>query len=93
MTDYVNTWLATTPGPVRPAIVTKRGDRLSVQASAGHYCSPRNGAGPWSLVEVWWPNRCPRTLRQYQSKGDSGPITFCPVSAVNEWIGKRGGLA
>ena len=31
------------------------GSTLSVQATAGHYCTPRNDVGPYTHVEVGYP--------------------------------------
>src|ERR1035437_8342823 len=52
---------------IRPQIVCNDGVRLSVQASDGHYCSPRmNGLSPYSQVEVGYPSvRPPEAWRQY----------------------------
>lgn len=94
MTDYVNDYFTKNPGSLRKPLRTKRGDTLSVQASRGHYCSPRGDKGPYTAVEVWWSgNRCPRTLRPHQQKGDDGPLGWVPVADVNLWIARRGGLA
>jgi hypothetical protein len=52
---------------LRPQIICKDETRLSVQASDGHYCSPRiNGDGPYSEVEVGYPSvRPPENWRSY----------------------------
>ena len=52
---------------LRPHIVCGDGIQLSVQASDGHYCSPRiNGRGPYSNIEVGYPSiRPPKTWRKY----------------------------
>lgn len=91
--DYVHKHFAKHDGPVRRALFTKRGGGLSVQASRGHYCSPReDGAERYSTVEVWWSGRTPRSLRAYC--GDAyGPASFVPVDVVNRLIRYRGGLA
>ncbi len=79
--DYVSDFYAThTPGPVRPSIICKDGTIYSVQASAGHYCSPRDNVGPWSTFEVWPEHR-------------KGPIGWVPRDQVNRWIHRHGGLA
>jgi hypothetical protein len=36
-----------------PHIVCSSGLKMSVQASAFHYCVPRESEGPWSAVEVF----------------------------------------
>lgn len=52
---------------IRPQITCKDGIHLSVQASDGHYCSPRrNGTGPYFEVEVGYPSiRPPKTWYKY----------------------------
>jgi hypothetical protein len=52
---------------IRPQIICNDGTFLSVQASDGHYCQPReNKAWPYSLVEVGYPSiRPPRIWQQY----------------------------
>ena len=91
--DYVNDFLARHPGPVRTPLRTKRGDALSVQASAGHYCSPKEDNAPsYSHVEIWWQNRCPRPLRRYATRHNE-PAAWVPVEALNAWVAGRGGLA
>ena len=93
MRDYVHEHFAKHPDEVvRPHIVTKRGGSLSVQASRGPYCSPReDGAERYTLVEVWWSGRTPKCLRPYQSGGD-GPAGWVPVEVVNRLIARRGGV-
>lgn len=39
-----------------PSVVCNDGFRLSVQASSGHYCSPRSDTGPWDSFEVGFPS-------------------------------------
>lgn len=90
--DYVNDFFTRHPGPVRPAMRTKRGDSLSVQGSAGHYCTPQEDGARYSAVEVWWSIRCPRPLRGHKRRGDNGPAGWVPVADVNAWIASRGGL-
>lgn len=96
MTDYVHEHFAKHPDRmVRPHIVNKRGERLSVQASSGHYCWPReDGAERYTHVEVYcWVGRvAPKCLRPYQYDGE-GPAARVPVEIVNQLIAKRGGVA
>lgn len=97
MTDYVHDHFAKHPDRrVRPHIITKRGGGLSVQASSGHYCSPRiDGAAQYTMVEVWWDgDHTPKPLRPYLSEWDrKGPASYVPVDVVNRLIARRGGLA
>ena len=90
--DYVGEHFAKHPGPVRPAIRTKRGAPLSVQASSIHYCTPRDDTGPYTRVEVFWTGSIPQALRDREGR-QSEPYGWAPVSVVNEIIHKRGGVA
>lgn len=81
-----------------PQIKCKDGFRLSVQASSGHYCSPRNSVGPWSMVEVGYPSRKVPSFLPYM---DGGPRTaqtktvygFVPIDLVVQAIADHGGFA
>ena len=44
---------------LKPEIECADGVTLSVQASAFHYCTPRNDIGPWTEFEVGFPSVCP----------------------------------
>jgi hypothetical protein len=95
MENFVAQHFAKHPGPVRPALRTKRGWSLSVQASAGHYSSPRADAAPeeYTMVEVFgWGRSTPAWLRKH-TRGSQDPATFVPVSVVNAWVKRGGGLA
>lgn len=41
------------------------GFTMSVQASAGTYCAPREDSGPWTAVEIGFPNRIEPLLWPY----------------------------
>lgn len=85
MRDYVHEHFAAHPNVyVRPAIKCKDGAIYSVQASEGHYCSPREtGLSEYSTVEVW---RCDKTTRKE-------PEGWVPVRNVNRRIADHGGIA
>ena len=64
----------------RPAIVCADGTRYSVQASRGHYCTPREDNAPeYSSVEVFGPF----TVE---------PEGWVSVRLVNQRIKRHGGL-
>jgi len=42
---------------LRPSVVCGDGLTMSIQASSGHYCRPRTDYGPYSSVEIGFPNR------------------------------------
>jgi hypothetical protein len=102
MKDYVNEYLAERKKvegrtAVR-AMHFKRGGAMSVQASESHYCSPKNDAGPYTAVEVLVMSprlKVPKSFGKPREKFDDGSrlFTFVQVSAVNEEIARRGGIA
>ena len=68
-------------------IVCKDGFRMSVQASAGHYCSPKNDTGPYVSVEVYSDGSEPLL------KADDGGISgWTPAKVVMDVIVKHGGI-
>jgi hypothetical protein len=100
MTDYVNEHLAkhktgTKPRYVVPKIRCADGTTLSVQASEGHYCSPRENEGPWTAVEVWRVHSASGRACHPRSFGENtgDPYGWVPVSVVNAYIRRHGGVA
>lgn len=102
MTDFVNDYLAknrkSEAYPVAPAMFFKRGNAcISVQASSGHYCSPKNNTGPYTMVEVLVPSprfKVPKSFGKPRKNEDgSRSYNWVSVSAVNEEIKRRGGIA
>ena len=96
MTDYVHEHFAKYPSqPVRPSIKMKNGKTISVQASAGHYCSPRkDDAEYYDTVEVWcWTTQdVPRAFKPF-TDDKNHPAGWVPVDIVNQYIAKNGGAA
>jgi hypothetical protein len=75
---------------VREAMELPGGGNLSIQASAFHYCSPRDDDGPYVSVEVL-PYGCPdipEAWAEYRD-GDSGIYGYIPVDLVNAYIASR----
>ncbi len=73
----------------------KDGFTMSVQASAGHYCSPKYNDGPWESVEVGFTSSWQKLLKPY---AEGRPYTqtvygWVPVEIVEAIIKKHGGLA
>lgn len=94
--DYVNDHLKAHPGRVRRPIVCKDGTRLSVQASEGHYCSPKDRVGPYSSVEVCADKYRPGLWKAFGHTNDrysGGLWGWVSVDKVNAEIARRGGLA
>jgi hypothetical protein len=85
-------------GRIVPAIVCRDGFRMSVQASSGHYCSPRVDVSPggWTAYEVGFPNRREALLKEYAE--DKRALTktvygWVPVHVIEKVIAKHGGFA
>jgi len=72
------------PSHLRPEIVCADGTRYSVQASDGHYCSPKTKDGPWTSFEVWprYPSGKPAKIQGWVSR-----------DTINRWIHRHGGIA
>ena len=99
--DYVHEHFAKHPGErytgmrVAPRIICADGFSLSVQASTGHYCSPKNTDGPYTLVEVGFPETAggqPARPRALGSTPDCGVWGYTPVGTVNNIIRRHGGV-
>ena len=80
---------------VRPHLVLGNGTILSVQASIGHYCSPRSNEGSWTHVEAWVikDNQTNRSaLVEYENDyGD--PLGYVPLETIEQFIRDNGGYA
>lgn len=77
-------------------IKCKDGLTLSVQASSTHYCTPRNGIGPWTAVEIGYPSAPVEELMEYADNSDDPTNTvygYVPVEVVEAVIAKHGGFA
>lgn len=80
-------------------ITLKDGTSLSVQASAGHYCSPRENHGPWHKVEVGYPSVDPGIKWREYFDGDwdeddhtDSVYGYVPIELVVEFISIHGGI-
>lgn len=81
-----------------PHIVCASGLKLSVQASAFHYCIPRESEGPWAAVEIGFPTERIEALMQWMEDwGGTDPTEavygFVPVEVVAQVIASHGGFA
>lgn len=81
---------------VRRQLVCRDGYKLSVQASAGRYCSPREDhAERYVSVEVGYPHRPdgsgykPRPFGKTIDR-DTFIWSWLPVSTVNRWVHAHG---
>jgi hypothetical protein len=86
---------------IAPAVVCKDGATLSVQASGSHYCTPRDMVGPYTTVEVGFPEGLtPAELDQllfeyadYNGEGNRPDVyAYVPVELVEAIIDAHGGL-
>lgn len=81
-----------------PKVKCKNGFSVSIQASAGHYCAPRDNEGPWRKVELGYPSDRVETWLPYiDGDEDSDPTAsvyaFVPIELVAEAIDAHGGLS
>lgn len=75
-------------------IVCKSGLKLSVQASSGHYCEPRDDIGPYVAVEVGFPSRMVPEFMEYCEDPDKPTKTvygWVPTLTVRSVIADNGG--
>jgi hypothetical protein len=74
----------------------KDGFSFSIQASASHYCKPREdnpAPYPYIQYEIGDPTKYEPLLAPYHSKNDgSGIYAWVPVDVINDMIDKHGGL-
>lgn len=78
-----------------PSVRCVDGFNMSVQASSGHYCSPRNDVGPWVTVEVGFPSQKCDDLMPYAENADDPCGTvygWVPVEVVEKVIADHGGV-
>lgn len=82
-------------GRLAPSVRCADGFNMSVQASSGHYCSPRNDVGPWVTVEVGFPSQACADLMPYAENADAPCDTvygWVPVEVVEKVIADHGGV-
>jgi hypothetical protein len=81
--------------PLAKRIVCKDGFSLSVQASHGAYCEPRQNMGPWHSVEVGYPSDVPVGIMSY-AEDDNRPTGtvygYVPIELVETLIAEHGGM-
>lgn len=77
--------------PIAPIIKCKDGTALSVQASEGHYCSPRTNTGPYSAVEVWCITGSPTPVTEFEYASEE-PSAYVPITSVVAFIDNHWGM-
>lgn len=97
--DVVGNWLTVTRGTgayglprVRPMLQLTPKLSLSIQASAFHYCIPRDNIGPWTHVEVAVWGGMPEILKPFFEGIPGGVCGYVPIERVNYLIHKHGGV-
>lgn len=72
------------------------GFEVSIQASAYHYCDPRDNSGPYWEVELGFPTATPSdAIMQYAERAETPTDTvygFVPIELVDALIAEHGGL-
>jgi hypothetical protein len=80
-----------------PPIVCVDGFEISVQASSGHYCTPRqNHPDVYTHVECGFPNAEPEFILEYAENPDAPTETvygYVPIELVEQLITLHGGIA
>ena len=77
----------------KPAVCAD-GFTVSIQASTGGYCSPRNDEGPYTAVEVGYPSRVDSLLLPYAEDSENPTQTvygWVPSAVVLECLESHGG--
>jgi hypothetical protein len=79
----------------RPRIECENGLSMSVQASEFAYCQPRENEGPYTHVEVGFPNREVAALMPYIEMSDGDPTEsvypWVPIEVIVKIIEEAGG--
>lgn len=103
-TDIVNQWLRATQvaSPeggysFAPRLTCADGFSMSVQASGGHYCAPRENFGPWHKVEIGFPSARVEEFMPFIDGDEATTPTdtvygYVPVEIVATVIAAHGGL-
>tara|TARA_R110001583_G_scaffold94471_2_gene238064 strand:+ start:4386 stop:4733 length:348 start_codon:yes stop_codon:yes gene_type:complete len=77
-------------------VVCADGFKMSVQAFAGGYCTPRiDGADKYEEVEVGYPSEPEEMLMEYAEEPDAPTQTvyaYVPVQVVTNVLAKHGGI-
>jgi hypothetical protein len=81
---------------IRKVIICNDGFNVSVQASRGHYCSPRENVGPWVSVEIGYPSAPPPAEMMKYAENSATPMDsvygWVPIEMVEAMIDSHGGM-
>ena len=92
--EYIENLPVTFGHTVRPRVECSDGFSVSIQASAFHYCEPRDNFGPYTHLELGFP--CSEDvfdLSEYEDSEGSGVFAYVPVEKVDELLKSHGGIA
>lgn len=76
-------------------IVCADGFAVSVQASASHYCTPRDNDGPYTEVELGYPSEPVEAWMEYAEDPDRPKDTvygYIPIELVVRGLDQHGGI-
>lgn len=76
-------------------VTCQDGFRVSIQGNETGYCNPRNNTGPYTEVELGFPNRVDNLIMGYAEDPDNPSDTvyaYVPSEVVLEMILKHGGM-
>lgn len=82
-------------GRVRFPVRCADGFEISIQASSGHYCSPRYSGPPWVSVECGYPSERPVGIIKYAEDAKRLTDTVygnVPIAAVERLLKSHGGI-
>lgn len=80
---------------ISPRMVLASGVSMSVQASAFHYCIPREDSGPWTHYEIGYPSEeIPDIAGYAEDLDDPTNTVYCyvPAELVMKIINDNGGI-
>lgn len=85
-----------------PVVLCANGVRLSVQASAWHRCTPQDNTGPYTHVEIGFPDAVNTELLAYRQRplpegdynaNDLGNVyDNVPLDVLNRFTAEHGGV-
>ena len=80
---------------IRDVITCKDGFKISIQASMGHYCSPRRNGATYTTVELGYPSSPEPLIKKYAEETHDLTNTvygFVPVDVVQQVLDKHNGI-
>jgi len=80
---------------IRPRVVCNDGFSVSIQASRGHYCYPReDNLQEYQEVELGYPDVADEIIEDYADGDDltNTVYAFVPIEVVEELLAKHGGI-